>query len=160
MVTEHNAKGASAEQFGQGLVDFVHGTEFGTPQYQAVNDFIELRVLQKKLGRENSNIVEAADTVTRVTWASHARITELQIALLGHEISHSESRVQGYANAYTRISVGFEDLITAAYAEAEDKFTDEQSQDSTAYVHKIHSETFTKAQDAAYRKRQIAESSE
>ena len=142
----------TAEQFfGQGLIEFVEKTEFGTSEYQAVGDYFDLQGLYTHWSTELDNA--KTNEADRLYWESRVRMSETKIALLEHQVNQNKSRVQGYARAYLHMSAGFEDLATVAGIEAKKMFPEEEKQQSS-YEEKIYNGVFSKAEDALYRKRE------
>ena len=144
----------TAEQIGQELIKFIENTEFGTPQYQAVIDYLHLRQLEKSLKLEQANALSKDDGSERkMHWEFEARISEQEIALHKFQIHQNQSRVQGYDSAYTHVGIGFEhDLSDASHREAKVQFPDDKER-QRYYVRDLHSEYFGKAQSTVDAKR-------
>jgi len=142
-----------AEQFGQGLLEFVEKTEFGTLQYEAISDFLDLRRLNESLKIDHRNALSSMDDPERNRhWESQARINEYKIAFLEHKISQNESRIKGYQNAYIRLGIGFDELASIAGKEAEEKFPEDKQQQSF-YINKIYNGIISKAENIVITKR-------
>ena len=142
-----------AEQFGQGLLEFVQSIEFQTPQYEAVSDFLDLRRLQESLKIDNRNALSSMDDPEKNRyWESQTRITELKIAFLEHQISQNQSRVKGYQSAYVHLGIGFDELVSIAGREAEEKFPEDEQQQNF-YIGKIFTGVVSKAEDIIVSKR-------
>jgi len=140
-------KPETAEQFGQGLLEFVQKTEFQTPQYEAASDFLDLRRLQESLKIVNRNAISNIDNSEKNRyWESQTRITEFKIAFLEHQISQNQSRVKGYQNAFVRLGIGFDELMSIAGREAEEKFPENEDQ-QRFYESKILNSFFNKIED-------------
>ena len=143
----------SAEKFGQGLLDFVQKTEFQTPQYEAVSDFLDLRRLRASLKIDTRNVLSSMDDPEKNRhWESQTRITEFKIAFLEHQISQNQSRVKGYQSAYVHLGIGFDELVSIAGREAEEKFLEDEQQ-KTFYIDKKFTGVVSKAEDSIVRKR-------
>ena len=154
MLERNDNKPATVEQLGQELLNFVRNTEFGASQYQAVRDYFDLQSLYDDLRIDRINLIESKDASDKIAVESQMRVTELRIALLNNEIRHNQSRLEGYSNAYTHISVGFDDLLTVAYIEADNKFPNDSMQRST-YVDKVYDDIFAQAHDAVFVRRSV-----
>lgn len=100
----------TAEQLGQQLLEFVDKTKFGTPEFQAVSDYLDLRSLREQT-EENS------------------RINEIEIALLKRQIAQSKSQLPGYSRTFGQIERDFDDLLTVSGLEAQQKFSQSSEQD-------------------------------
>jgi hypothetical protein len=100
----------TAEQLGQQLLEFVDKTKFGTPEFQAVNDYLDLRSLREQEGES-------------------PRINEIEIALLKRQIAQHKSQLPGYSRTFGRIERDFADLLTVSGLEAQQKFSESSEQD-------------------------------
>jgi len=141
-------KPETVEQFGQGLLEFVQKTEFQTPEYEAVSDFLDLRRLQESLKIDHRNALSSMDDPEKNRhWESQTRITEFKIAFLEHQISHNQSRVKGYQSAYVHFGIGFDELMSIAGGEAEENFPGDEDQ-QRFYEAKILNSFFSKIEDA------------
>ena len=144
----------TAEQFGQGILEFVQKTEFQTPQYEAVSDFFDLRRLQESLKIDNGNAISNIDDPEKNRyWESQTRITEFKIAFLEHQINQNQSRVKGYQSAFVNLGIGFDELVSIAGREAEEKFP-ENEQQQFFYIEKIFTGVVSKAEDIIVTKRE------
>src|SRR5690349_9473568 len=92
-----NQNSETANQIGKNLIEFVQEAEFGTPQYQAVSDYLFLKQSEKSLQLEQNN-----------GWESQARISEQKIALLQLSIYQNQSHIKGYDTAYAHVGIEFE----------------------------------------------------
>ena len=120
-------KPKTAEEQGKILIEFARSAEFGSAQYNAISDYLELESLEESLGIVQSNALEKRDDEERTKhWENMAQIDQLKIALLEHEISQNNSRIKGYESAYVHIAIGFEDLRSTASKEAEAKFPNDE----------------------------------
>ena len=147
-------KPETAEQFGQYLLEFVDETEFDTPQYQAVSDYLFLKQSEESLKLEQINASAAKENPkARIFWETKARISEQKIALLEVSIYQNQSRVKGYDSAYTHVGIGFEhSLVEAARREAKQLFTEDEEQ-QRFYVDNLCDTFLDQAQDIINRKR-------
>lgn len=154
MTVEADKRGAeTADQQGQLILEFVHGIEFGTPQYEAVSNFFDLKDLEQSLKQEYKNALSREDDrESSQYWGSRARITEHKIALLEYQISQNNSRVKGYQSAYVHIGIGLEELYSIAHTEAEGKFPEDNVEQSF-YAENLYDTIFDKAQDVMNGKR-------
>ena len=154
-MTEWDKKSAeTAEQIGQGLIEFVEKTEFGTPQYQAVSDYLYLKQSEQSLKQLQENaLTKDEGSEGKIYWETQARIREQKIALLELQIYQNQSRIRGYDSAYTHIGIGFEhNLVSVAYREAEQLFANDKQQ-QRFYVSDLYERFFDKAQDTVNGKR-------
>ena len=146
-------KADTAEQFGQKILKFVEGTEFGTPQYEAVSDFLDLNRLKESLKTSIRNShSNNEDPERRSYWESQARITELEIALLNHQADQRQSRVKGYQAAFVRFGIGLEELQSITRKEADEKIP-ENKQEQINYQDRVYSSVVLKAEDIINGKR-------
>jgi len=144
----------TAQQVGHRLLEFVEKTEFGTPQYQAVGDLLDLKVLEQSLKQEYKNVLSREDDrESSQYWGSRARITEHKIALLEHQISQHNSRVKGYQSAYVHFGIGLEELYSIANTEANGKFPEDTEQ-QRFYAENLYDRIFDKAQNSLNTKRE------
>src|SRR5437867_7450855 len=109
-MTEWDNKNAeSTEQIGGRLLEFVEQAEFGSPQYQAVSDYLFLKQSENSLQIQQQNATSNEDDPERKTyWESQERISQQKIAILQVSIYQNQSRIKGYDAAYTHIGIGFE----------------------------------------------------
>jgi len=144
----------TAEQIGQELIKFIENTEFGTPQYQAVSDYLHLQQLEQSLKLERANALSNDGNLERkMHWESQAKISEQEIAFHRFQIYQNQSRVKGHDSAYTHVGIGFEhDLVSAAHGEAEVLFAEDKEQQSY-YVRDLRSRYLDKAQSTVDAKR-------
>jgi len=146
-MTEWEFKGReTAEEVGQVLVELIEKTEFGAPEFLAVSDYIHLKQTEKSLRVVQRNAIsKEVGSEDRMHWESKARIDEHKIALLQVQIYQSRSRVKGYDKAFTYVGIEFEEeLMSKAYGEARELFTEEDKQ--KRYARELHSKFFSKAQ--------------
>ncbi len=145
----------TSEQVGNRLVEFVQNAEFGSPEYQAVSDYIHLKSLENSLVVEMRNARNNEKEPERKNyWESQARITEQEIALHRTQIYNYRSRLMGYDTAYTYVGVGFEhDLYDAAHREADGLYAEDPVQQDF-YTKDIHSNYFGKAESILDRKKE------
>src|SRR5687768_15525984 len=112
----------TAEQLGQRLIELVVQTEFGTAQFQAVSDYLDLQSIRRLRDEHISEL--AGKTELRAIEESDLRIYEMKIAFLERQIEQNKSRLPGYSHTYLRVETGFTDLQTVSGLEAEQKFTE------------------------------------
>jgi len=120
----------TGEQVAKRLIDFIENTEFNTPEYQAVNDYLHLQMLEQSLQTEQQNALSREkNPQNKMYWESQARISEQETAILKAQIDQSQSRIKGYDKAFTYIGAGFEhDLSDAANRDAKRLFSDNDEQ--------------------------------
>lgn len=102
--------GNSAEEKtpGQELNSYVENLEFGTPEFQAVCDCVELQQLYANRAIELGHIVdEKSKPADLQSWVNHSQVTNQRIALLEHEAYLGKSRLEGYSQSFTRMEDGF-----------------------------------------------------
>jgi hypothetical protein len=145
-------KPETAEQLGQQLLEFVDGTEFGTTEFQAVSDYVDLRSL-REFRDENINRL-AGNTENRATAESDTRICETKIALLELQIEQNKSRLPRYSRTLQKIATGFADLNTVSSLEAEQKFR--EFDERNRYVTEIYHLAFNGAEEIVSRKRDLS----
>jgi hypothetical protein len=140
-------KPKTAEQVGNRLLEFVGNTEFGTPEYQAVSDYLHLKQLEESLKIEQRNTLSKDDDPEgKMHWESQARITEQEIAIHRSQIYQRQSQVKGYDGSYTHVGIGFEfDLVDAARKEAQRLYPQDPTQQDF-YKSEIQSQYFGKAE--------------
>lgn len=102
----------SPEAAGEDLIEFAEKAEFGSHQYQALSDYFDQ---QQLLGVYDKQLMLAEHTGndelnTEVKAVSRLRITEMQIALLDHQISQKKSAVPGYDRSFRFIESVFDRL--------------------------------------------------
>src|SRR5688572_5138375 len=89
----------TAEQLGQQLLEFVGKAEFGTVQFRAVSDYLDLRGYY---GLRNWNI-DSSTGKSEAERASDISICEMKIALLEHQIDQNKSQLPGYSGSYQQM---------------------------------------------------------
>jgi hypothetical protein len=143
----------TTEQIGNGLIEFIEKTEFGTPEYQAVSDYLYLRESEERLKQEQKNALLAKDDAdTKSYWEGRARISEQKIALLELSIHQNQSRIKGYESAYVHVGIGFEhSLVTAAYKEAKQLFAHDTEQQDF-YVNNLSARFLDQAENIIHSK--------
>jgi hypothetical protein len=136
----------TAEEVGRALMERIEKTEFGTPEFLAVSDYLHLKQTEKSLSVVQRNAIsKELGSEDRMYWESKARIDEHKIALLEVQIYQNRSRVKGYDKAFTYVGIEFEEeLMSKAYGEARELFTEEDKQ--KRYATDLHSKFFFKAQ--------------
>ena len=138
----------TAEQVGHGLLEFVERAEFGSPEYQAVSDYIFLKQSEESLRLHQKNASSNAfDPARKTYWESQARISEQKIAILEFQISQNQTRIKGYQSAFIHLGIGLDEMVSIASQEAEKKYPDDREQQSF-YVDKIYDGILLQAQDA------------
>jgi hypothetical protein len=144
----------TTEQVGGQLIEFIEKIDWGTPEYQAVSDYLHLRQLEQSLRLEQANAISnAGDPERKMHRESQIRITEQEIAFHRTQIYQHQSRVQGYDSTYVRVGIGLEhDLMSAARREAEGMFTQDREQQRD-YVQGIQTKYLDKTQDMISKKR-------
>jgi hypothetical protein len=141
------------EEIGQDIVGYAEKAEFGTPEFQALSDYFDKENL---LNTYNMQIRMAehpdAHEVSEIKIESIMRVSEMQIALLEHQINQKKSVVPGYDRAMQYIEWGFDQLgvdsIINPEAEKDGDETELYNFPSNNY-HKFH----TKAEEIVYKKR-------
>ena len=137
-----NKQPESADEWSTYITEYVHEQDFGSPGFEAVNDFYNLqnfywqtkedRLVGTDLinGKANLSTKERRDLVLR------------KISLLEHTIDQKEGSVPGYASAYLEIRSSFNDMIFAATREAKINFPENKTKQSE-YVQEIYGQTLT-----------------
>ena len=111
---------------GQQLLEFFEKTEFGTAQFKAVSDYLDLKTLHTL--RELNIHTSAGDNEAKTKRESEIRIYEMKIALLEHQIEQNKSQLSGYSKAYQLMETALKDIDTLARVEAEKKHADIKEQ--------------------------------
>ena len=140
-------KPETAEQVGNRLLEFIGKAEYGTPEYQAISDYLHLKHLEQSLKIEQRNTISKDDDPEgKMHWESQVRITEQEVAIHRSQIYQRQSQIKGYDGAYTRVGIGFDfDLVGAARKEAERLYPQEPTQ-RDFYKREIHSQYFGRAE--------------
>jgi hypothetical protein len=115
----------TAEQMGMRLIELVDKAEFGTPEFQAVSDYLLLEELLTSL---NSPDREAGSE-------SDPPVLEIRVALHQNQIEYNKSNIRGYAFGFREIERAVDDLISATIFESEQKHGDKKDQD--AYISEV-----------------------
>ena len=131
----------TAEQLGQQLLEFVDKSEFGTVQFRAISDYLDLRGYY---ALRNWN-VESLARKSEAEIASDIRVNEMKIALLEHQIEQNKSQLPGYSGAYRHMETALEDIDSLAKVEAEQKHTDFKEHEG--YVRMIWEVTYDGAHE-------------
>ncbi len=136
------------------IQQYVEAAPFGSAEYQAISDYIELQTLYQRSRNEDGRILSSKDEAARLSKQREANITDFQIALLNHQISQSESRVPGYGKAYIKMVSFFEsELADAVNREAVIQFPggwDAQEK----FSGNRYEEIYNKVQNAVFLKRE------
>lgn len=130
MAESNSPKPETAQQSGQKLLEFVDKTEFGTDQFIAVNDYLELRALYAM--REFDIVALTGDPDDRTKKEGNIRIQEIKIALLEHRIAQNKSRLVGYSKSYQHMETAFDNIYSLAMVEASQKFANVSEQEDHA----------------------------
>ena len=132
---------------------YVETQPFGSAEYQAISEYIELQTLYETSRSENKWILSPRDESHKLSMERRARVTDFQIALLDHQISQSQSRVAGYGKAYSKIESFFnEDLLDAARRDAAIRFPG-QKEEQERFVSKQYSAIYNDIENAVLEKR-------
>lgn len=133
----------TAEQLGQQLLEFVDKAEFGTVQFRAVSDYLDLQALY---GFRKWTIDElAVNSENQVERKGDIRVNEIKIALLEHQIEQNKSQISGYSGAYHHLKTSLEDIDSLAKVEAEKRYSGIKEQE--LYVRKIWEVTYNGAHE-------------
>ena len=116
MAERNTPQPETAEHLGLQLLEFVDKTEFGTPEFQAVSDYLDLRSLRE----------EPEDD---------PQINKIEIALLKRQIAQCKSQLPRYSRTFGQIERDFADLLTVSGLEAQQKFSESSEQDQ--YISQI-----------------------
>jgi hypothetical protein len=116
----------TAEQLGQQLLELVDKTEFGTPEFRAVSDYLNLRALYGNREWNMNRLV--GESGSKVERESDIRVDEMKIALLENQIEQNKSQLPGYSGAYQHMETALEAIDSLAMVEAEKKYTDANEQ--------------------------------
>ena len=130
MAERDTSQPETAEKLGQQLLEFVDKTEFGTAQFGAVSDYLDLRTLHSL--RELDVDALSGNNENKTKRESDIRIYELKIALLEHQIEQNKSSIPGYSWSYQHVETAFEDVFSLALVESEKMHPDIQEQESYA----------------------------
>lgn len=152
--TEPTGKKESPREVYDRVQKWVEDKQFGTPEYQAVSDYLDLRRLKIELDDSLVNSLSAKDDRTKVKGASNVRIKEGEIALLKDHIRERSAQQKGYEDAYVRIESQLQDEIgDAVHRDAAAEYPDDKkTQDALADT--ILDDFIYEVQDVLYRKRQ------
>ena len=149
-----NARAETPNEVYDRVQKWVEEKQFGTPEYQAISDYVELQTLEKFWRIYHQNLLSADDESKRLSLESQVRINEFQIALLNHQISQSKSRVSGYGKAYSNMVTFFEEeLLWAAQEDALLHFPEDKKKQEEFYYEKYDS-VYSNVEDLVYRKRE------
>ena len=152
MTEWENLQPETAEQLGQNLLEFIDQTEFGTTEFQAASDYIDLHSLHE-LRDETINKL-ASNPENRTITESNVRICETKIALLEVQIEQNRSRLARYSRTFQKIETGFADLQTVGSIEAQQKITEFDEQNR--YVTEICQVAFNGAEEIVSRKKDLS----
>jgi hypothetical protein len=133
MAERHTPKPETAEQLGQQLLEFVNKTEFGTVQFRAVSDYLDLQTLHGSRAWDITRLVEEGGN--KAETESEIRICEMRIALLEHLIEQNKSQLPGYSGAFQHMETALKDIDSLAKVEAEKKYFDADEQ--KLYIRRI-----------------------
>lgn len=139
----------TADELGQKLLAYVQGAEFGTPQFQAISDYLTHRTLEHDLGIEQRNMLGSEETTKRAWWESRVRITEIKIALLEYNIDQNQARLAGYSTAYTHMGTSFEEVDSWSSFEADEKYPDDD-QRRKAYLTEKRDRIYDQIEDIVW----------
>lgn len=126
----------------QELLLFVQQTEFGTPQFQAISDYLNLRELERNLDFVLGQMSKGVKAVNDVRLQSRRRRTEMKMALLEHTIAQNQAGLRRYSAAYSYVCESIESINSAAHIEVADSdFSARKQKDYKENVSKqIHHE--------------------
>jgi hypothetical protein len=139
----------TAEQLGQQLLEFVDEAEFGTVQFRAVSDYLDLRALYGSREWNMNRLVGASEN--KAERASDIRVQEMKIALLEHQIEQNKAQLPGYSRAYQHMETALDDIDSLAKVEAETKYPDVAEQQH--YVRQIWEVAYNGAHEIVSMKR-------
>jgi hypothetical protein len=133
---------------------WVDEKEFGSPEYQAINDYLELESLRGELSIYLGNSLSAKDLESGARSASSIRITEGQIILLEDHIRERRSQQKGYEATFVRMESILDDgVIPATDREAEQEFPAEKVKQA-GRSHYLYTDFMYDLRDIVYRKRE------
>src|SRR5688572_12048624 len=112
MAERNTQQPESAEELGQKLLEFVGKAEFGTVEFRAISDYLDMRGYY---GLRKWNIDGLAGK-SEAERASDIRICEMKIALLEHQIDQNKSQLPGYSGIYQHMETALENIDSRAKA--------------------------------------------
>jgi hypothetical protein len=139
--------------FGQELISFVEEQKFGTPEFRAVSDCLQLGRLRHTWGDSFRDVAKNKNNpAIGISDESDLRIVEQKIALLEHQIYLGESQLEGYSSAFTHMDNELQnDLAIAANQEGHKKFPSDPNA-AAAHSGDLYDDAVEKIEDIVYRK--------
>jgi hypothetical protein len=126
----------TSEQLSQEILQFAQEAQFGTPQYLAINDQLDLHEMVQEIRKSEKPDIEL----------------QIGYALVEERIKLGESRIEGYSKAYSHI-VDLEDKLGAiSTEEAIKRYKNED--EIISYMNGIYNTTLSKAREIIAEKRQ------
>ena len=107
-MTERDKKQAeSSAQMREELFGYVNKSEFGTPQFQAISDFILLSDLSVQLDEDKDYKRQVMEGKSEIDFnrESRLRINEYRIALISNQIDQNKTTMKGYQRSFDFISI-------------------------------------------------------
>jgi len=146
----HQDTPETTEQVKKQIVDLVEMSSFGSSEYQAMSDYIELQTLYESSRYESKWILSPRGEAPKLVKEREARITDFRIALLNQQIYQSESRIPGYGKAYDKIVSLFEShLPNAITREAEIRYPNDKEMQER-HARNLDAEVFIDVQNAVF----------
>ena len=125
----------TAEEWISYIAEFAHKSEFGSPDFLAINDFRNLRELYSQINMEPYTHLAKASGEAKLSPEQRVTVTLQRIALLEHTIEQNQSGIPGYASAYEVIYSSFNSMIGTAAQEARIKFPNQEEKQAEYTQH-------------------------
>jgi hypothetical protein len=118
MIEQEGEKSQSAEELKRELLQYLKDTDFGTPKFSALADWLNLDKHELRLHelREEISLSIGSPQSNRFR-ESQLRVEELHFAILEHKIENNRSTIQGYAAVYSHINGAVDDFVTVLSSE-------------------------------------------
>ena len=147
----------SPEEAGENLVAFAEQAELGSPEFHTLSDYFDQQNLLGTYQIQLRIAEHPADDglKSEVKAGSRLRITEMQIALLDHQIGQNKAVIPGYGRSFQFIESVFDQLGVDSIINPETPADGDESElyefPSNSY-HRYH----TKVEEIIYEKRTAA----
>lgn len=130
----------SSEQMSQEFLHFMQEAQFGTAQYSAINDLLDLRDVSHRL------------LAARQSGESDNIKLEIEYALVNERIKLGASRIGGYSRAYRQFVELEEGLGMTLADEAQKRYQSDEERES--YWQSIHDPIMDEAREIILSKRE------
>ncbi len=145
----------------EGIKGDAEKADFGSPQYRALSDYIELKLLREGLLNAQKNLNSAKDPTERNLYKNEVQLQVLEIAFLRHSIRESERDIKGYDKAHIWIKSQFDSHLAVAIDDevSRSPIGEELTEEVKKGIRKadrrdLYEEVFGMVQDVIYRKRE------